>query len=1286
MQEVSEAIAVVGMSGRFPGARNIDEFWQNLCNGVSSIVFFSGEEAIASGLDPAFVDNPNFIRAYGVLDDIELFDPAFFNMSPREARVLDPQHRLFLECSWEALEHAGYDSERYPGRIGVFAGAGMSTYLLRSLLPSGIFNFVTAERLEMAISNQKDLMPMRVSYELNLTGPSINISTTCSTSLVAVHLSCQSLLTYECDMILCGGSFVRVPQKEGYLYQEGTVYSHDGYIHAFDAQARGIVIGSGVGVVLLKRLEDALADRDQIYAVIRGSAVNNDGATKLGYTAPSADGQAAATAQAISLAGIPSDTITYVEAHGTGTALGDPIEFASLQKAFRATAADPEQQARQFCAIGSVKTNLGHTNHAAGITGLIKTILALHHKVIPPSLNFETPNPKLDFANSPFFVNTQLREWHANGIPRRALNNSFGIGGTNAHVVTEEAPEPQPSGPARPWQLLLLSAKTPSALDTMTANLAQHLAQHPDLNLADVSYTLHVGRRAMPYRRMLVSHDITDAVAMLAPCDPKRVQSEVSSREAPSVVFLFSGQGAQYTNMGRDLYTTEPVFRQQVDSCAEMLKPYLGRDLRDLLYPDADKTAEANHLLQQTAFTQPALFVIEYALAQLWISWGIQPQAMVGHSIGEYVAACLAGVFSLDVALKLVAARGQLMQEMPPGAMLAVELTPPKLQPLLTDGLSLAVVNSPAMCVAAGDFAVIDSLQQQLIAQGVTCSRLHTSHAFHSAMMDPIVEPFVQCVAEHELHPPQLPYLSNVTGTWITAEEATDPAYWGRHLRQTVLFADNVQHLVQNTAHILLEVGPGRTLSSLVKQHPMSVREQVVLTSVRHPKEEQSDAAFLLTTLGKLWLHGVHIDWSAFWQHEQRSRVALPTYPFERKYYWIAPPLHQQQAPVGDSTAMLAALDQESEAPDVSGSSNTTAVSMTPTEQAIARIWQEVLFIENIGIHEDFFDLGGSSLIAIALAARISERFQMSELGAQTLLNAPTIAELAKIIDAAAPTAQHQPAAPGSLTLPPSLVRLKQGNPKVSPLFLVHPIEGHVFVYRTLAQILQTERPIYAFQAPGIDQKDVVFTDIKDIAAHYIAALRTLQPQGPYMLGGFSFGGMVAFEMAQQLQAQQQAVDLLFLIDTPSINNPLFSLDDDAAILSFLSASLFQLNEHRLSPEELRGLPFEQQVAALMARIEQSTHAALPLTPDQIHTIVQVVKSNHQAITRYAPQRYNGQMVVFQAMDPCQITSYWLNLAEQGGYLITIPGNHFTLNQQPAVQTIASRLEMSLRQIEQGIW
>lgn len=872
-------IAIVGIAGRFPGANNIDAFWNNLCEGIESVSTLSPIELLESGVTPELFGRANYVPARAVLEGIDLFDAEFFNVTPKEAELMDPQQRLFLECAWEALEHAGYNPELYRGSIGVYGGSSTSGYLF-NLFSDRVLLQSAADMMAM-LGVEKDSLSTRVSYKLNLEGPSLAVQTACSTSLVAVHLACQGLLNGECNMALAGGVSINVPQKVGYLYHEGGIASPDGHCRTFDADAKGTIGGSGVGIVLLKRLAEALNDGDHIWAVIKGSAVNNDGASKVGYTAPRIEGQAKVIRAAQLAAHVAADSITCVEAHGTGTPMGDPIEVAALTQAFRA-----ETARNGFCAIGSVKTNIGHLDAAAGIAGLIKTVLALHHKQIPPSLHFVKPNPHVDFSKTPFYVNSKLIGWEGGGAVRRAGVSSFGLGGTNAHVILEEAPalprEPNHVIP-RP-QLLLISARSEAALEAATDRLVEHLRRHLTADLAQTAYTLQLGRKAFSYRRWLVADSVEEVERGLARrADCVHTRGPVTC-ERP-VVFLFSGQGAQYPTMGRSLYDDEPVFREHVDRCAELLTTHLGLDIRTLLF--AETTAE-QALLSQTAMTQPALFVIEHALATLWMAWGIQPVGMMGHSIGEYVAACLAGVFSLEDALAVVAVRGRLMQSMPVGAMTAVSMSERDAQTYLRDALTLAAVNAPRQCVFSGSIQAITTLEENLAKDGLQSRRLNASHAFHSYMMEPILEPFTQCVAGVTRHAPKIPWVSNVTGQWVTPEQAVNPAYWASHLRRTVRFSEGVHTLWQQPERILLEVGPGRTLSTLAQSHAEG-RDILTLASLGEAKSGKSETTSMLKTMGHLWGAGVQVDWVRVRAREHRRRIPLPTYPFERRRHWVEP-------------------------------------------------------------------------------------------------------------------------------------------------------------------------------------------------------------------------------------------------------------------------------------------------------------------------------------------------------------------------------------------------------------
>jgi acyl transferase domain-containing protein len=897
--QLSDGIAVIGMAGKFPGAPNLEAFWQNLRNGVESITHFSEHELEVS---PSISSNPQYVRARGMMEGIDLFDAEFFGINPREAEYTDPQHRLMLETAWEALENAGYDAERFAGNIGVFAGCSQNTYLLCNLAshPDFLQEFLSFQQMgahPSMLGNDKDFVATRIAYKMNLRGPSVAVQSACSTSLVAICQACQNLQTFQCDIALAGGVSVTFPQKRGYVHEEGSLVSGDGRCRPFDVAAGGTVFGDGVGLVVLKRADEAMRDGDHIHAIIRGYAVNNDGSTKVSYMAPSVDGQAEAVATAQALAGVDVSSIRYVEAHGTGTSLGDPIEVAALTKAFRAGTDE-----KQFCALGAVKGNIGHLEAASGVAGLLKAIMVLERREIPPTLHFSAPNPRIDFASSPFYVASKLQPWADSEMPRRAGVSSFGVGGTNAHVVLEEAPRTEAvvtcagscvgadsqSGSAQsfPKHLLVLSAKTEAALEEASARLIEFLRANPEVSIPDVAYTLQVGRRPFRHRRSFVACAAGGALKVLEEKKPGKVFTGDTQNRKGSVAFLFPGQGAQQVDMGRELYETNPLYRENVDRCCELLAPELGLDLREVLYPaaDADK-AEAQHRLMQTSLTQPALFVVEYALAQVWLSLGVRPQIMIGHSLGEYVAAVLAGIFTLEDALHLLAVRGRLIQSMPSGTMLAVTLPESDVTPLLAEfGLSLAAVNGPKLCVVSGPDEAVAAFREKLSAQGAVCRELKTSHAFHSTMLDPILAEFESEVLRVPRKKPQIPIVSSLHGRMATDDEWIDPAYWSAQLRHTVRFADAVGTLMNQTGLALLEVGPGQTLTTLARQNPaMQPGQATVFSSPR----SGSESAELLSAAGQLWIAGVEIDWLALRGGVAGKRVPLPTYPFERKRHWV---------------------------------------------------------------------------------------------------------------------------------------------------------------------------------------------------------------------------------------------------------------------------------------------------------------------------------------------------------------------------------------------------------------
>ena len=907
-------IAIVGLSCRFPGSNNIDEFWQNLLAGVDSISIFDREELELS--DSPSTQSPNYVRAGAILPNIDKFDATFFGYSAREAEIMDPQQRIFLESAWTAFESAGYNPETYPGLVAVYAGSGMNGYLINNVHPHTGFSshrtfLESARDLQVRLTNGKDYLPTRVSYKLNLTGPSLNVQTACSTSLVAVHLACQSLLNGECDLALAGGVAISVPQKTGYLYQEDMICSPDGKCRAFDAEAKGTVFGNGVGVVVLKLLSQALEDGDNIHATIKGSAINNDGALKVGYTAPSVEGQAAVISEALAVADVDASSINYVEAHGTGTSLGDPIEIAALTQAFRESSED-----NGYCAIGSVKTNIGHLVEAAGMAGLVKTILSLKHKQIPPSLHFQRPNPNIDFANSPFYVNTTLSEWEANdGTPRRAGVSSFGMGGTNAHVILEEAPQPedrkQETGNGeRPLHLLSLSATTDKALLELAGRYVNYLDSEPEAALSDICFTANTGRKHFDHRLALVADSKEQLRQQLTEIASNPGNGIVSApwqhpNSAPSpIVFLFTGQGSQYINMGYDLYATQPTFRDALDRCDEILRPYLDIPLLEVLYPDAGNGKRGNgnrfNAIDETSYTQPALFALEYALYQLWTSWGIEPDIVMGHSVGEYVAACVAGVFSLEDGLKLIAERGRLMQALPSdGEMVSLLAREEQVQAAIRSairlksrsnnrqevGVSIAAINGPESIVISGKREPIQTVCAVLEPEGIKTRRLTVSHAFHSPLMEPMLAEFEQVARQINYSSPNIKLISNVTGALATAEVAT-PGYWCRHVLEPVRFAPSMTTLNRLGARIFVEVGPKPILLGMGRQClPDHVGQW--LPSL-HP--DRDDWQQLLTSLATLYQEGASIDWSGFDGDYSRCRESLPTYPFQRQRYWVEAP------------------------------------------------------------------------------------------------------------------------------------------------------------------------------------------------------------------------------------------------------------------------------------------------------------------------------------------------------------------------------------------------------------
>lgn len=967
-------VAVIGMDARFPGAENVGEFWENLKNSRESICFFSDCELSGSGIEPGPGQHSNYVKAMGVLADIEFFDAAFFGYTPIEAEIMDPQVRVLHECAWRALEDAGYVPDSFPGSIGCYAGAGLGLYWAALAYISGKKDHLGDFSSKLLFD--KDFLCTHLAYKLNLKGPALVMQTACSTSLVAIHIACQGLIAGECDMALAGGVSVSYLKKTGYFYQKGMILSPDGHCRAFDTRAEGTNFGDGVGVVVLKSLEDAVSDRDHIYAVIKGSFINNDGVRKANFTAPSIEGQAAVIRTAHQIAEIEPDTITYIETHGTGTSLGDPVEIEGLKLAF-------DTDKTHFCALGSVKSNVGHLNAAAGMAGLIKAILALKHHQIPPSLHFETLNPKIKLENSPFFVNTRLLEWKSEEYPLRAGISSFGIGGTNAHVILEEwneHPSPDtrrpvpllslPDAPTLPeYQLILLSARTPSALVKMHENLAEYFKKillnqcnhenpvEPGIILADAAYTLQLGRKAFEYRQFFVCSHIDEAITALSSPSLPGEKTAREEEEKPAVIFMFPGLGTQYVNMGLELYQKETLFRRDMDRCFDLLESLTGYDIKKILYPGespdmpgkensppvpgssgnrAVNTPGAVHeKIQHLDIAQPVIFIFAYALARLLMKWGIKPDAMIGYSFGEYIAACISGVLSLEHALKLIVCRGELLKKVPEGAMLSVPLPKNELEPFLEDNnrLSLAIDNGDS-CIIAGPVDVVDIFEKEMRKNRQMCMRVETSRAIHSKMMSPILKQLEGEAGDIDLEEPRIPYISNVTGTWTTAEDVLAPAYWSRHLRDTVQFADGIKELVKKENTIFLEIGPGRELTALVGRYINGKSGQKAINLLPNREHEIPGGYYFMNKIGQLWLNGVPPDWAEFQEGKARQRIPLPVYPFEKQRYWLE----------GNPFKMGASLSREN---NKSGENNKRHMKQEPDTDGLIYLpsWKRSLLI-----------------------------------------------------------------------------------------------------------------------------------------------------------------------------------------------------------------------------------------------------------------------------------------------------------------------------------------------------
>ncbi|MEG4576369.1 beta-ketoacyl synthase N-terminal-like domain-containing protein [Microcoleus sp. N3A4] len=1166
-------VAVIGMSGRFPGAENINKFWQNLRDGVESISFLTDEELAASGVSEDLLKNPNYVKAAAELEGIDLFDASFFGYSPKEAELLDPQIRIFLECAWEALETSGYNPKGYKGSVGVYASKAESLYFLRNIYPGhyDLQDAAISGNLKLFASHWNDFLPTRVSYKLNLKGPSINVQTACSSSLVAIHIARQSLLAGECDIALAGGVMIDIPEKVGYLHKEGQIYSPDGHTRTFDAKAGGTVFGSGVGIVVLKPLSNALADGDCIYAVIKGSALNNDGSEKVGYWSTSVNGHAEVIAEAIANAGVEAETITYVEAHGTATEQGDPIEFAGLTQAF-----SHYTKKKGFCAIGSYKTNTGHLDIASGVTGFIKTALMLKHKMLVPSLHFEEPNPQIDFANSPFYVNTKQQPWTTeNGIPRRAGVSAFGIGGTNAHIILEEPPEVAPvqSETERPLHLFCLSAKTEKALNELVAKYETHLEISPNQSLADICFTANAGRSHHNYRLGIVADSAKDLREQLAEFSAGEDFSEVitkcSNTNPPKIAFLFTGQGSQYIGMGRELYDTQPTFRQTLDRCDRLLRPYLEVPLLDVLYPEKGAPEKGvDSPLNETAYTQPALFAFEYALAQLWLSWDIKPDAVMGHSLGEYVAACIAGVFSLEDALKLVAERGRLMQALPPnGEMVAIlanaELVKAAIAPYQPN-VVISAINGPEETVISGTSEAISAVLSDLQPQKLWTHRLAVSHAFHSPLMAPMLDDFRQIAAQITYAEPQTELISTM-GESAQASEIGCAEYWCNQILQPVMFEGALDSLSTLDIDIFLEIG---SQSKLIKMGRRCLPDTTAIW-LSSLQKERSNWQHLLATLKTLYVYGADVNWAAFDKNYSRRRVLLPTYPFQRQRYWIEAvntvvpserstsiaPAHSmvEEADIALSTAVL--ISQQASWRDrilnAQKSDRPALLESYLCDQVVRGLG---IKRSEVCLEASLKNLGFDSLMVVELKNRIETDLGITLLVKELIggpsvtqlalkLNSQLTSEVAELSPKIEIVAQTIPHAPHFNWINKS----EFSSSSEIRLFCFPYAGGGASIYRTWQDELPPEIEVCPIQIPGRENRinEAPFTKFTDLVEALVDALKPMLDK-PFAFYGHSMGAVLAFEAARLLRAQFNLLPVHLFIGAsmaPQLPNPFPALD-----------------------------------------------------------------------------------------------------------------------------------------------
>ncbi len=1300
-------VAIVGMAARFPGAPDVFDFWKNLRGGVESIRSLSEQELLDAGVDRETLRKPNFVRRAAELDRMEQFDAKFFGISKREADVLDPQQRHFLEVCFEALEGAGIVPEQFAGAIGVFGGAGTNMYLLHNLLSNP--ELMSAVGLFLARNgNDKDYLTTRVSYCLNLTGPSVNVQTACSTSLVAIHLAVQSLLAWECDVALAGGVTIELPHRRGYLYEEGEILSPDGWCRPFDARAKGTVFGSGAGVVALKRLRDAVEQGDHIHAIIKGTAINNDGRRKVSFLAPSVIGQAECVTEALQVAGLSARDISYVECHGTGTQVGDPIEVAALTQAFSRWTSEV-----QVCCIGSVKANIGHLDTAAGIAGVFKVASMLEHEQIVPTLHFEHPNPQIDFPSTPFFVASEARPWPRNEKPRRAGVSSLGIGGTNAHIIMEEAPRRLPAGvqDGAPVQhVLLLSARSQASLEVASQRLARHLEETPELALGDVSSTLLTGRRRFPFRRVVAASSLAEATALLRTPEPSGTFDIKDTTENTPVIFLFPGNGVQHAGMAREVYRTEPVFRASMNASMAILLEKHGVDLRPVLFPEAGQEAAATAEIEhRSSLSMPALLAVEIAFARLLESWGVVASAMIGHSLGEYTAAHLAGVLTLETVLGIIHCRGRLFETIQGGGMLSVPMAAEELRPLLEVGLAIAAINAPELCVVSGARHSLDALETALTARGIEFQRLRVAAPMHSPLLAPILREFGEYMDGVTFNPIQCPYVSNLTGAFITEEDLSSD-YFVRHLLETVRFTEGLEVLLRTHPQaVLIEVGPSQTLGTLVRLHPGRRPTHAIVPLAPHIKDPTSPTRFLKASAGRILAHGARIDLGALTHEQPRRVVPLPPTPFEHQRHWIEPGkgyFFGSDAPGG---ALSSGSDRARGEAERHGAGQRPASKSNGSppareaadhgrvnaprdsvEKTLASMWEALLGVEGIDVRANFFELGGHSILAVRMFASIKRVYGV-DLPISVLFKAPTIETCAALLrlemvkstpameEAAAATATATATATAAATATSPAVALERPyaylvpihrNNGGLPFFCVHGAGGNVLNLRALSRTLG-DQTFYGLQAPGVEG-GATATSIEEMAELYLHDILDAHPRGPYLLGGYSGGGVIAYEMAQRLRAAGHEVPLVAFMDTfhpgTSAQQPSMS-ERREEIRREGAAWLTVRGKHKLSRHlsELRD--------AFRIRYYTGKNLPLPIELREIH----LMNAFESVAAHYEPHAYDGRVTLFRAES---IEAVYRHTGPMLGWegliphldVIEVPGDHDSLVLDPNVQTLARHL------------